>query len=356
MGFYVRKSIKAGPFRFNLSRSGVGVSVGVPGFRVGSGPRGNYVNVGRHGVYYRAALGGGRTSPLAASPVAPPPPVGPVPSDVVMEDVTGATAMALAPTTGDETVTQLNAAARRTGLGWPAVAGVLLVSLVAGRWWWLAWLLGAPVCWWLFLRDRARRTVVLFYDVTDLPAEWFESLVDTWPSLIKTHRVWRTVASGHIATTYQHKTNAGASDLVSRVRATASLNGPRHLATNVAVPTLVAGKASLHFLPDRLLVRDGRVYTDVAYGRLQASAHSQRFIESPGPLPSDAQQVDRTWQYVNVKGGPDRRFKNNPVLPVMLYGELNLSSPEGLSWLVQTSRVDAAAALAEVIRSVPSIH
>ena len=38
MGFYIRKSLSAGPFRFNLSKSGVGVSVGVPGFR-DSGPK-----------------------------------------------------------------------------------------------------------------------------------------------------------------------------------------------------------------------------------------------------------------------------------------------------------------------------
>ena len=36
-----------GPFRFNLSKSGLGVSAGVPGFRVGTGPRGNYVHMGR---------------------------------------------------------------------------------------------------------------------------------------------------------------------------------------------------------------------------------------------------------------------------------------------------------------------
>jgi hypothetical protein len=45
MGFYIRKSIFAGPFRFNLSTSGVGVSVGVKGFRVGTGPRRNYVHM-----------------------------------------------------------------------------------------------------------------------------------------------------------------------------------------------------------------------------------------------------------------------------------------------------------------------
>lgn len=123
----------------------------------------------------------------------------------------------------------------------------------------------------------------------------------------------------------------------------------------------LATRRATDFAPDRILVRDGKTYTDVAYGRLRVSASAQRFIESPGALPTDAQQVDRTWQYVNVKGGPDRRFRNNPVLPVMLYGALDmlygaldLTSVDGLSWYLQTPRVDAAAAFASVIRSVPA--
>lgn len=56
MGFYVRKSVSIGPFRFNLSGSGIGISFGVRGFRLGSGPRGKYVHLGRAGVYYRHAL------------------------------------------------------------------------------------------------------------------------------------------------------------------------------------------------------------------------------------------------------------------------------------------------------------
>jgi hypothetical protein len=46
MGFYVRKAARLGRFRFNLSGSGVGVSVGVTGFRIGMSPRGNYVHGG----------------------------------------------------------------------------------------------------------------------------------------------------------------------------------------------------------------------------------------------------------------------------------------------------------------------
>jgi hypothetical protein len=56
MGFYVRKSVRVGPFRFNLSKSGIGTSVGIKGFRLGTGPRGNYVHMGRGGVYSRQAL------------------------------------------------------------------------------------------------------------------------------------------------------------------------------------------------------------------------------------------------------------------------------------------------------------
>jgi hypothetical protein len=40
MGFFYRKSLKFGPFRVNLSKSGIGVSVGGPGFRVGTSSRG----------------------------------------------------------------------------------------------------------------------------------------------------------------------------------------------------------------------------------------------------------------------------------------------------------------------------
>jgi hypothetical protein len=40
MGFFYRKSVNLGPFRVNLSGSGVGYSVGGRGFRVGKSSRG----------------------------------------------------------------------------------------------------------------------------------------------------------------------------------------------------------------------------------------------------------------------------------------------------------------------------
>ena len=43
MAFYYRKSVNLGPFRVNLSKSGVGYSVGGRGFRVGTTARGKKI-------------------------------------------------------------------------------------------------------------------------------------------------------------------------------------------------------------------------------------------------------------------------------------------------------------------------
>jgi hypothetical protein len=54
-----------------------------------------------------------------------------------------------------------------------------------------------------------------------------------------------------------------------------------------------------------------------------------------------------------VKGGPDRRYKNNRQLPVMLYGEIEFATPSGLHWQMQCSRPDAAKVVADTIRRAP---
>jgi hypothetical protein len=58
MGSYIKKSFKVGPFRFNLSKSGIGTSFGVKGARIGVRPNGRaYSHVGRFGLYHRQELG-----------------------------------------------------------------------------------------------------------------------------------------------------------------------------------------------------------------------------------------------------------------------------------------------------------
>jgi len=354
VGFYIRKSIKAGPFRFNLSKSGLGVSAGIPGFRVGTGPRGNYVHMGRNGIYYRASLGGGdrATAPAAPQVLSPSPSWGiPAysPGGILMEDTTGAAAFALEPTGPDDLVEQLNTAGGRFAWWWPTAIAGAVIALASPR------ILGlviavllVPACIWLYFNDQARRTVVLFYEVEDAAEQWFQALITQWPWLSQSQRLWRVTEAGDINTLYQFKRNAGASTVISSVVAAAGLSGPPELKTNIEVPSIVAGKSALYFLPDRLLVRDGKRFTDVSYEHLQVFPTTQRFIESDAP-PADGTLVDTTWTYVNKGGGPDRRFNNNRQQPVMLYGRVVLTTATGLYWIIQISRNQAAEPVAQVI-------
>jgi hypothetical protein len=92
VSFYLRRSVGLGPMRVSLSTRGLGASIGVPGLRVGDGPRGAYVSLAGGVVSYRATTrrrARSRTGPTTATQVpsgaglaVPPTEVG----DVVGED------------------------------------------------------------------------------------------------------------------------------------------------------------------------------------------------------------------------------------------------------------------------------
>ena len=67
MGWVFRKTIGRGPFRWTLSKRGVGWSVGIPGLRYGVSPSGQrYISVGipNTGLYWIKHLG----KPMPAAP------------------------------------------------------------------------------------------------------------------------------------------------------------------------------------------------------------------------------------------------------------------------------------------------
>ena len=55
--------------------------------------------------------------------------------------------------------------------------------------------------------------------------------------------------------------------------------------------------------------------------------------------------VDYTWRYVNKSGGPDKKFKDNPKISVMLYSDIRFTSSNGLNELMEFSKADAGKSL-----------
>jgi DNA polymerase-3 subunit epsilon len=347
VGFYARTSLKAGPFRFTLSPSGVGVSVGIPGFRVAAGPRGNYVRVAGLGTTY---FGGQSPTPVARSgrPIAPHAPNN---DDVVMQELGETSVQQLVAAHPSDLINQIQTAARRRSL-WPWVAvGVGVVALAAAPYGLLLLVPGALAVWWLRERDQARRSVVVFYRVEDAPAANYERFAGSSGFVSRVHRVWHIEAEGALHTPYQQKVNANANALVRRSKVLLDLAGPRILVTNIAVPSLHGKARSVYFLPDKVLVRHGREYAALPYAAVSGRMELQRSIESEPP-PADAQCVGTTWQYANKSGGPDRRFKNNRRLPIMLYGRVTLTSPQGILMVWDFSRPDVAASLVAALNQM----
>lgn len=73
MGFYFRRSMNVGPFRVNVSRGGLGWSVGGRGFRTGSSSRGRRyttISIPGTGMGYRTSSRRGCLLFLVAVPAA----------------------------------------------------------------------------------------------------------------------------------------------------------------------------------------------------------------------------------------------------------------------------------------------
>ena len=66
--------------------------------------------------------------------------------------------------------------------------------------------------------------------------------------------------------------------------------------------------------------------------------------------------VGRTWRYVNKKGGPDRRFKDNCEIPICAYEQVHLSSSTGLNEVIQLSCRGAGAALSAAFSSLQGLR
>lgn len=352
MGFYLRKSIRVGPLRFNLSKSGIGVSAGITGLRFGTGPRGNYVHMGRGGLYYRATLPQSSSSRNSSpGPLSSGDPQIPPDTHAPLEEIESAQVSQIVDSSSRELLDEMNQKRKKMRL-WPIVATASVVIFGIGMYsGWSAWLLtlfllaGAAGTYVAYTRDVLEKTVVMFYDFDSEMEDAYAQLHSVASQLASCAAAWHISASGKV---YDRKYHAGASDIVQRKKTFIGKSEPPYVKSNIETIAVGVGRQTLHFFPDRVLIYDQNGVGAVGYQELNIDIGATRFIESES-VPRDAEVVDRTWRYVNKSGGPDRRFKDNKELPVCLYEEITLSSQTGLNEVLQVSRRGFGSALAEAI-------
>lgn len=353
MGFYLRKSISLGPLRFNLSKSGIGVSAGIRGLRIGGGPRGNYVHMGREGLYYRKTLSSRPGRQPAASSSQP---TGEIIVPAAMEEIESGAVSQMTDCSATELLEELNRKHEKVSL-WKIMAAADVVAVIGGAGGVPAfminfggWLIAAAVLtviltYWC---DQFRKTTVLFYDFDPEAEARYQALHEGFEKLRFSARTWHIVAKADVTDPKYH---AGADNLIRREAVVFSMGTPPYMKTNIEVLILPCGKQKLYFFPERVLVYDGGKIGAVSYNDLEINISPTRFIEEAS-VPSDAKIVDRTWRYTNKSGGADKRFKDNPEIPIVLYDRLMLTSSSGLKEYFDVSALGASADFAEAVKKL----
>jgi hypothetical protein len=358
MGLSFRKSVSAGPFRFNFSKGGVGVSVGVKGLRIGTGPRGHYVSVSYAGISYRSTLGkAGDRRPRYLSEERLLPPMRENRSDgVQMIEIESGQVEGMREEAFSELLDELNRKQAQTKMATllPVLAGIFaaVCMLAAGQAAFLALFLLIPayaIGKWL---DSYRRSTVLFYDLDDKAMAAYQNLSSGFEQMRGCDQKWHVAAGGNIQDLTTWKRNAGASRLVDKKPTTLGYALPKVVKCNMEPPKIHVGRQIIYFFPDVALIEDGGRFGAVGYPNLGIRWQDSRFIEE-GKVPKDAQIVGHTWKHPNKSGGPDRRFKANYLIPICRYETLHLRSDSGINELVEFSRTGVSQEFSAAIKMLP---
>jgi Protein of unknown function (DUF4236)/DnaJ domain len=330
MGFFFRKSIGLGPFRINLSKSGVGVSTGIKGARIWTGPRGTYVQVGREGFYYRQKIGSANAGAATTSSSTKPSETDW--QNTLLQMPHGEVLESVKPPASNEQTLLIHALYLIT-----TIATIISISYLAAnnldnpaRVNLANWLLfTVPPTFWLIgigLHYKAKLRNVpplhpLYYRLDTERLARFSNIDKAFSALSKSHQIV-SVKQG-------------------QVPAQVAIQSPPLIVTNVNVWALTISNWRMFFMPDRAYIFMNNAYSTVTYEDLSVFHKEWRLTAYQGH-PSDATVVDRTWLHARKDGYPDRRYNYNPAIPIVLYGFVEIESKAGWKITLRLSNLQAA--------------
>lgn len=327
MGFYFRKSKSFGPFRLNFSKSGIGFSTGVKGARMSFGPKGTYVNLGSNGVYYRKKIGSK--------------------SNVKNNYNNSVPTLPELDTTAISAVNIANESMVESEFEQEFIANIKKATLINTLW--AIAILSTSILMFAFplLSLITIGLIVLKivfgkcfraeinYELDETANNKWKDFISSVDLLRNSKKVWLIESKVNV---FDTKHNAGAgqnikrSDIKTIRQIKPQKNNSAKIKCDNSIVEMKTQKCKIIFLPNLIVVINGRSVTGYSYKNLSISASSTRFVENSSvTVPKDAQILEWTWQYVNRNGGPDMRYKQNPKLPVCKYGTLKLSSENGLA-------------------------
>lgn len=330
MGLNFRKSINLGcGFRINISKSGVGYSWGVGGYRITKTARGSIrqtVSIPGTGISYttNSKIKKRQTPSIQQENKA-------VNNYYDTENITNNSADTIA----SDGVNDILCVAKKLILI-DILANIgIVVSII---------LMFVKVLFFIMLLifivlkiyTRTIGLIDLDYVIDDDQNEIVCNRINPMVKIASSNRIWRIIQSQKVI---DKKYTGGASNSVKRIPCKALRRAIFPFKSSTSAVSFKSGNETLIFLPDKLFIIQGSKIGALNYDDISNFTHITNFIED-GIVPKDTKVIGYTWQYVNKSGGPDKRFKNNRKLPICQYGKAELKSVLGLNTIILFSNAD----------------
>jgi len=172
-----------------------------------------------------------------------------------------------------------------------------------------------------FIYKTKRTKVFVGYNLDEAAVRKLNEIAGGMSLLRKCSQVWMYRVERN-ETQLDWKYNAGDTFKVAKLPV-AIFNRPiPNVETNLRVHGIAYGSQAVYFLPEKVLVINGREVNDVPYSSLQLEVDSLEYVESEGQVYRDSDVVAHRWRFINRDGSKDKRFKDNVELPVVRCGIL----------------------------------
>jgi hypothetical protein len=167
------------------------------------------------------------------------------------------------------------------------------------------------------------------FEIDREQAEPYFKMRDEFAAMCECQQIWDTLARRVMD---RFSTRSAASEAISRAPVKFDLSDCDVIEWEQKVPHLpnCAG-GDLYVYPGFVLYRASKqAFALIDFHDVKLEFQPTRFIED-GPVPSDTQTVGQAWAKSNADGSPDRRFRDNYQIPIVMYGALSFASASGLN-------------------------
>jgi hypothetical protein len=358
MSWRFRKSFKVIPgVRLNLTRHGLSATLGTAPFSVNVGPRGVYGNVSIRGtgLWNRTRLDTPESAVPSSLPYTLPASVTPPP---VHEIRSASTEQLNSAGLEDWRKALLDAYEERANLGREIATAEYEAKDIARRFhgWQNGFLLRR-----LFkqsfekrrlshetaqakceeLKEQLRLTTIAT-EMTLGPEqeELYFRMRDDFAAATESHRIWDALDRRAVNRVAER---SAANEAITREPVNFSLDSCDLIQWEQKVPHLPNRTGGdIYIYPGFLLYRASKQAFALIDSREVTLTHRDtRFIEEE-KVPADTRTVGHAWAKSNKDGSPDRRFRDNYQIPIVIYASLTFTSPNGLEEEFQLSNRDLA--------------